>query len=61
MYENQKQKAFRSIFLLLDDDNDGVISILNINLINGIEQKLIQMLFPVLEELEILETELNQN
>jgi hypothetical protein len=56
MYENQKQKAFRSIFLLLDDDNDGVISILNINLINGIEQKLIQILFPVLEELEILET-----
>lgn len=33
LYESQKQKAFKSIFSLLDDDCDGVISIVNINLV----------------------------
>lgn len=36
LYENQKQKTFKSIFSLLDDDGDGVISIVNINLVNKI-------------------------
>jgi hypothetical protein len=46
-----KKNAFRYIFTLMDNDEDGYISNLKINIL-GLETEILQLLAPLLCEME---------
>lgn len=59
IYEEIKRHAFRYIFTLMDNDQDGYISSLKINIL-GLETDVLHLLAPLLCEMEDLQIELDE-
>ncbi len=59
MYKEMKKNAFRYIFTLMDSDEDGLISACKINIL-GLHVDVLQMLAPLLCEMEDVQVELDE-
>lgn len=59
MYEESKKNAFRYLFTLMDNDEDGLISSLKINIID-LDPEILTLLSPLLCEMEEIQAELDE-
>jgi Ca2+-binding EF-hand superfamily protein len=59
MYLEMKRNAFKQIFVLMDSDKDGLLSSHKINVV-GMESQILQLLTPLLDEMDEVKVELNE-